>query len=181
MVFLLIFWTRRKKIADLQFIMMDLMSLRSPLSSNGCSIPLNWSRIRVAIFREKKLLRETRNGQKFWRNSVCFRGAKNAKDSDSADHFGEEKKIRDFVISFRTISRTIKCSEFRSEPFHKSEKHSELCNFVPNHSAEEKKMLRIPFQSPNYFIKEKTTQNFGIQFQNIFAEEKNTWNFIPNH
>ncbi len=161
--------------------MMDLMSLLSPLSSNGCLIPLNWSKIRVAIFWEKNYSVKHETGRNFDSirlNSVCFRGAKSAKDSDSADHFVEEKKTRDLVISFRTISRTIKSSEFRSEPFHKREKHSELCNFVPNHSAGDKNAQN---SVPNHFIKEKNTQNFGIPSKPFCRREKNTCNFVPNH
>jgi hypothetical protein len=41
------------------------------------------------------------------------------------------------------------------QPFHSREKRSELCNFVPKHSAEEKKAQN---SIPNYLAEEKTSE-----------------------
>ncbi len=80
--------------------------------------------IRVAIFREKKLFRGTRNRRNFYsfrRNSVCFaerktlgipfraipRKIKKAQNS-VPNHFLKKKNTRNLVISFKTIPRKIK-------------------------------------------------------------------------
>jgi hypothetical protein len=69
----------------------------------------------------------------------------------------------------------IKSSEFHSKPFHRIEKHSELCNFVPNyHSSEDKKcsIHRISFQTKmqkkhfgNVF---RTKKTHGLLFKKLF-------------
>jgi hypothetical protein len=76
--------------------------------------------------------------QKFdliYRNSICFGTSKRARNSNPSQS-GEEKKDRNSILNHFV--------EDKNELFCRREKHSELCNFVLNQSAEDK-MLRIPF------------------------------------
>ncbi len=80
---------------------------------------------RVAIFREKNY--SAGHGtdgtfDSFRRNTACLKNALNSVPSHSAE--------------FRSIPGKMKSSEFRSEPFRRREKHSELLNFIPSHSTE---------------------------------------------
>ncbi len=92
------------------------------------SHPLHTHTTRVTIFREKKYSAEhgtDGNFDSFRRNSVFFRGSENARNSVPSHSTEDEKS-----------------SEFRSEPFRRREKHSELRNFVSNHSADDTGMCR---------------------------------------
>jgi hypothetical protein len=60
-----------------------------------------------------------------------------------------------------------KSSEFRSEPFGRREKQSELINFIPNYSAEDKN-ARNSFRTLFYAVKHKIGE-----FEGFFEGAKN--------
>ncbi len=74
-----------------------------------------------------------------------------------------------FVILFQTFPWKIKMLEI---PF---QTISELCYFVSNHSAEDKKMLDIPFR----IIKQ--TKNFWKLIPYHSRTKKNTWMTFKKH
>jgi hypothetical protein len=84
-------------------------------------------------------------------------------------------------ISFLAIPKS---SKFRSEPFCRIEKHLELCNFVQNHSEEDKKCPEFrsePFRRrekhPEFLSEPLSARKKLLETcsKTIQEKNKNTW------